>query len=169
MACRCYSNYIFILDLTPGFNGLGKDERQILRLEDLLRPMYSKWVNDTNSSVTWGIDFYSISLLRSIVAVVNHILNETHLNETGMKQCALTMHFCKWYTFPLVYMNSRIESIERLLWLCVSPHSCVSVRICSHLLIKQYKPVLVVSELYQNIPLMKLIFRQIVDFFKCNG
>ena len=24
IACRRYSNYIFILDLTPGFNGLGK-------------------------------------------------------------------------------------------------------------------------------------------------
>ena len=29
MACRCCSNYIFILILTPGFNGLGKDKCKI--------------------------------------------------------------------------------------------------------------------------------------------
>ena len=30
IACRRCSNYIFILDLTPGFNGLGKDEMRII-------------------------------------------------------------------------------------------------------------------------------------------
>ena len=31
IACRRCSNYIFILDLTPSFNGLGKDNRKTRR------------------------------------------------------------------------------------------------------------------------------------------
>ena len=31
IACRCCSNYIFILDLTPGVNGLGKDNGKTRR------------------------------------------------------------------------------------------------------------------------------------------
>ena len=41
IACRCCSNYIFILDLTPGFNGLGKGNcktrRETLTFGDLVR------------------------------------------------------------------------------------------------------------------------------------
>ena len=41
IACLCYSNYIIILDLTPGFNGLGKDNcktrRETFRFGDLVR------------------------------------------------------------------------------------------------------------------------------------
>ena len=33
IACRWYSNYIFILDLTPGFNGAGKDNCKKMRWE----------------------------------------------------------------------------------------------------------------------------------------
>ena len=35
IACRCCSNYVLILDLTPGFNGLGKDNCKT-RLEVLV-------------------------------------------------------------------------------------------------------------------------------------
>ena len=31
IACRRFSNYIFIIDLTPGFNGLGKDNYKMRR------------------------------------------------------------------------------------------------------------------------------------------
>ena len=41
IACRRCSNYIFILNLTPGFNGLGKDNykmrREALKFWDLVR------------------------------------------------------------------------------------------------------------------------------------
>ena len=41
VACRRYSNYIFILDLTPGFTGLGEDNcttrRETSKFGDLVR------------------------------------------------------------------------------------------------------------------------------------
>ena len=41
IACRHCSNYIFILNLTPGFNGLGKDNykmrREVFKFSDLVR------------------------------------------------------------------------------------------------------------------------------------
>ena len=46
--CQRCSNYIFILDLTPGFIGLGKDNRKTLRREtfkywDLVRLISEIW------------------------------------------------------------------------------------------------------------------------------
>ena len=46
-ACRRCSNYIFILDLTPGFNGLGKDNykmrQETFKLWDLVRLILEIW------------------------------------------------------------------------------------------------------------------------------
>ena len=46
-ACRRCSNCIFILDSTPGFNGLGKDNcktrRKTLRFWDSVRPVLEVW------------------------------------------------------------------------------------------------------------------------------
>ena len=63
VACRRCSNYIFILDLTPGFNGWGKDDcktrRKSFKFGDLvrlileiLRYVTQLWVL-TLSPVTW--------------------------------------------------------------------------------------------------------------------
>ena len=52
--CRCCSNYIFILDWTPGFNGLGKTARETIKFGDLVRIMKMldgisiEWTNFTN-------------------------------------------------------------------------------------------------------------------------
>ena len=47
IACRHCSNYIFILDLTPGFNGLGKAKcktrREALMFRDLVRLVLEVW------------------------------------------------------------------------------------------------------------------------------
>ena len=46
-ACRCYSNYIFILDLIPGFNGLSKDNcktrEKTSKFLDLVRLILEVW------------------------------------------------------------------------------------------------------------------------------
>ena len=47
IACRRCSNYIFILDLTPGFNGMGKNScktrRETSRFWDLVRFILDIW------------------------------------------------------------------------------------------------------------------------------
>ena len=48
IACRRSSNYIFILDLTPGCNGLGKGSckirRETLKFVDLVRHILEVWL-----------------------------------------------------------------------------------------------------------------------------
>ena len=86
--CRHCSNYIFILDLTPGFNGLGKDNcmtrQETFKLWDLVFLILEVWwyidalVNwvifvsgnglspNRRQAITWNNDDYSICLFETL-------------------------------------------------------------------------------------------------------
>ena len=67
IACRCCSNYIFILNLLPGFIGLGKDNCKMrwesFKFWDLVRLLLeilwflSKWFLDDTWSSIWMLVF----------------------------------------------------------------------------------------------------------------
>ena len=56
IACRCCSSYIFILDLAPGFNGLGKDNCKTKRLSfnycDMVRIIFEILPNKNSDIIT---------------------------------------------------------------------------------------------------------------------
>ena len=59
IACRRCSNYIFILDLTPGFNALGKDNcqmrRETFKIWDLVQLILEDWryIETCPYALTW--------------------------------------------------------------------------------------------------------------------
>ena len=126
VACRRCSNYIFILDLTPGFNGWGKDDckrrRKSFKFGDLVRLILeiSRYVTQlwvlTLSPVTW-----------CFLRVSSAILPPTYIDEQmifSSQQMLANINMAGWSM--TVYIHGRdYMAVTRVLcgMICVTmPH-----------------------------------------------
>ena len=77
------SNYIFILDLTPGFNGLGKDNCKTRR--ETFKIWYLVWLI---LKICWQSNFNSNSMLHVVsISCGKHFLSD-HCKELYSNKCS---------------------------------------------------------------------------------
>ena len=112
IACRRCSNYIFILNLTPGFNGLGKDtfkvRREAFKFWDLVR-----LILETLRYIHWKVattDMWKRTNLKNPTMHLFHI----PWYATLQQKCA---HFCSQVVFTnSVWQTLHLMNVLPLRW-----------------------------------------------------
>ena len=110
--CRRCSNYIFILDLTPGFNGLGKYNCETNSFDSNFTEVCSKWSNE---------QYVKIDLRTGFYAERATMPNERQCRTTDIKVTSSAGHWWKSYYTQILSKDEKIPKFARfspiVLWI----------------------------------------------------
>ena len=117
IACRRCSNYIFILDLKPGFKGLGKDDFKTrwesfqfwdlvrLILETLRYIVFMNTFVHRNTASLGSVDSCKVSIGNISICHFHSLRYQMSINSLALNKSIkiLKMLNCKWFSWLKMY------------------------------------------------------------------